>query len=96
MNMKIKPLFDRVVLKPLESESETKGGIILPTAAQEKSQLAEVVAVGSGKTPDGKDIGMGVSVGDKVLYGKYTGTEVEVDEQKYVVVRQPDILAIIE
>ena len=66
--MKIKPLFDRVVLKPLESESETKGGIILPTAAQEKSQLAEVIAVGSGKNAEGKEVGMSVKVGDKVLY----------------------------
>lgn len=94
--MKIKPLFDRVVLKPLESENETKGGILLPTAAQEKSQLAEVVAVGSGKNAEGKEIGMNVKVGDKVLYGKYTGTEITMDEQKYVVVRQPDILAVIE
>ncbi len=94
--MKIRPLFDRVVLKPLESESETKSGIILPTAAQEKSQLAEVVAVGSGKNAEGKEVGICVKVGDKVLYGKYTGTEVSVDEQKYVVVRQPDILAVIE
>ncbi len=94
--MKIKPLFDRVVLKPLESESETKGGILLPTAAQEKSQLAQVVAVGNGRNAEGKDIGMSVKVGDKVLFGKYTGTEVEIDEQKYVVVRQPDILAVIE
>ena len=93
--MKIKPLFDRVVLKPLESESETKGGILLPTAAQEKSQLAEVMAVGSGKNAEGKDIGMAVKVGDKVLYGKYTGTEVSVDEQKYVVVTHTDILAVI-
>ena len=94
--MKIKPLFDRVVLKPLESESETKEGIILPTGPQEKSQLAEVVAVGSGKNAEGKEVGMSVKVGDKVLYGKYSGTEVSVDEQKYVVVRQPDILAVIE
>ena len=94
--MKIRPLFDRVVLKPLESESETKGGILLPTAAQEKSQLALVVAVGSGKNADGKEIGMNVKEGDKVLYGKYTGTEIEIDEQKYVVVRQPDLLAVIE
>lgn len=94
--MKIRPLFDRVVLKPLESESETKSGILLPTAAQEKSQLAIVVAVGSGKNAEGKDIGMNVKVGDKVLYGKYTGTEITMDEQKYVVVRQPDILAVIE
>ena len=94
--MRIRPLFDRVVLKPLESESETKGGILLPTAAQEKSQLALVVAVGSGKNADGKEIGMNVKEGDKVLYGKYTGTEIEIDEQKYVVVRQPDLLAVIE
>ena len=94
--MRIRPLFDRVVLKPLESESETKGGILLPTAAQEKSQLALVVAVGSGKNAEGKEIGMNVKEGDKVLYGKYTGTEIEIDEQKYVVVRQPDLLAVIE
>ena len=94
--MKIRPLFDRVVLKPLESENETKGGIILPTAAQEKSQLAKVVAIGDGKNAEGKDVGMQVKVGDKVLYGKYTGTEISIDDVKYVVVRQPDILAIIE
>ncbi|MCI8555933.1 MAG: co-chaperone GroES [Clostridia bacterium] len=94
--MKIKPLFDRVVLLPIENESETKGGILLPMAAQEKSQLATVVAVGSGENVDGKQIGMQVKVGDKVLYGKFTGTEITVDEVKYVVIRQPDILAIIE
>ena len=94
--MKIKPLFDRVVLLPLENEAETKGGILLPTAAQEKSQLAKVVAIGSGMNADGKDVGMQVKPGDKVLYGKFTGTEVTVDEQKYVVVRQADILAVIE
>ena len=94
--MKIKPLFDRVVLLPIENESETKGGILLPMAAQEKSQLATVVAVGSGENVDGKQIGMQVIVGDKVLYGKFTGTEITVDEVKYVVIRQPDILAIIE
>lgn len=94
--MNIKPLFDRVVLLPLENETETKGGILLPTAAQEKSQLAKVVAIGSGKGPDGKDIGIQVKVGDKVLYGKYTGTEISIDDVKYVVVRQPDILAVIE
>ena len=94
--MKLKPLFDRVVLLPLENEAETKGGILLPTAAQEKSQLAKVVAIGSGMNADGKDVGMQVKPGDKVLYGKFTGTEVTVDEQKYVVVRQADILAVIE
>lgn len=94
--MNIKPLFDRVVLLPLENESETKSGILLPTAAQEKSQLAKVVAIGDGKNAEGKDVGMQVKVGDKVLYGKYTGTEISIDDVKYVVVRQPDILAIIE
>ncbi len=94
--MKIKPLFDRVVLLPIENESETKGGILLPMAAQEKSQLATVVAVGSGENIDGKQIGMQVKVGDKVLYGKFTGTEINVDDVKYVVIRQPDILAVIE
>ena len=94
--MKLKPLFDRVVLLPLENEAETKGGILLPTAAQEKSQLAKVIAIGSGMNAEGKDVGMQVKPGDKVLYGKFTGTEVTVDEQKYVVVRQADILAVIE
>ena len=92
----IRPLFDRVVLLPLENEKETKGGIILPQAAQEKSQLATVVAVGSGENTEGKQVGMQVKVGDKVLYGKYAGTEITIDEKKYVVVRQLDILAVIE
>ncbi len=94
--MKIKPLFDRVVLLPIENESATKGGILLPMAAQENSQLATVVAVGSGENLDGKQIGMQVKVGDKVLYGKFSGTEITVDEVKYVVIRQPDILAVID
>ena len=94
--MKIKPLFDRVVLLPIENESATKGGILLPMAAQEHSQLATVVAVGSGENLDGKQIGMQVKVGDKVLYGKFSGTEITVDEVKYVVIRQPDILAVID
>ncbi|MBQ8909346.1 MAG: co-chaperone GroES [Clostridia bacterium] len=94
--MKIKPLFDRVVIKPIENESETKGGILLPMAAQEKSQLATVVAVGEGVNFDGEKIGMKVAVGDKVLYGKFAGTEVAVDEQKFVVIAQTDILAVIE
>ena len=94
--MNIKPLFDRVVLLPIENENETKGGILLPMAAQEKSQLGTVVAVGSGENLDGKQIGMQVKVGDKVLYGKFSGTEITVDEKKYVVLRQLDILAVIE
>ena len=94
--MKIKPLFDRVVLLPKENQEETKGGIILPTAAQEKSQLATVVAVGQGGELDGKKIGIQVKVGDSVLYAKYSGTEITVEDKKYVVVRQADILAIVE
>ncbi len=94
--MKIKPLFDRVVLLPKENETETKGGIILPTAAQEKSQMASVVAVGEGGEIDGKKVAMQVKVGDKVLYAKYSGTEITVEDKKYVVVRQNDILAVIE
>ena len=94
--MKIKPLFDRVVLLPKENETETKGGIILPTAAQEKSQMASAVAVGEGGEIDGKKVAMQVKVGDKVLYAKYSGTEITVEDKKYVVVRQNDILAVIE
>ncbi|MBO5394568.1 MAG: co-chaperone GroES [Clostridia bacterium] len=94
--MKIKPLFDRVVLEPIENESETKSGILLPMAAQETSQFGRVMAVGSGENIDGTKVGMQVKVGDKVLYGKFTGTEIEVDEKKYVVIRQTDILAVIE
>ena len=94
--MTIKPLFDRVVLLPKENETETKGGIILPTAAQEKSQMAKVVAVGEGGEIDGKKVTMQVKVGDMVLYAKYSGTEITVDDKKYVVVRQNDILAIVD
>lgn len=94
--MNIKPLFDRVVLKPIENESETKSGILLPMASQEKSQFGVVVAVGSGLNAEGKDVGMQVKEGDKVLFGKFSGTEITIEEQKYVVVRQPDILAIID
>lgn len=94
--MKIKPLFDRVVLSPIENQNETKGGIFLPASTQEKSQLATVVAVGDGMTTDGKDVGMQVEKGDKVLYGKYAGTEITIDDKKYILIRQVDILAIIK
>lgn len=93
--MKLKPLFDRVVLLP-EEEKETKGGIILPTATAEKSQIARVVAIGNGKTFDAKDVGMLVSVGDRVLFNKYSGTEITIDDVKHIVIRQADILAVIE
>ncbi len=94
--MNIKPLFDRVLLLPEESEKETKSGIILPTAAQEKSQIATVIAVGQGGEVDGKKIAIQVKKGDKVLYSKYAGTEISMDNKKYVILRQTDILAIVE
>ena len=94
--MKIKPLFDRVLLAPEENEKETKGGILLPTAAQEKSQIATVVAVGKGGELDGKKIEIQIEKGDRVLYSKYAGTEVTIEDKKYVIVRQADILAVLD
>ena len=93
--MKLTPLFDRVVLKPLVAEETTKSGIVLPGQAKEKPQQAEVIAVGPGRVVDGKEITMQVKVGDKVIYSKYSGTEVELDNEKYVIVKQNDILAVI-
>lgn len=94
--MRIKPLGDRVVLKMLEAEEKTKAGIVLPGSAKEKPQEAEVVAVGPGGMVDGKEITMQVKVGDKVLTGKYSGTEVKIDGEEYTIVKQNDILAIVE
>ena len=94
--MTIKPLSDRVVIKAVEAEETTKSGIILTAAAQEKPQIAEVVAVGPGGLVDGKEVKMTLKVGDKVLTGKYTGTDVKVDGVEYKIVRQDDILAIVE
>lgn len=94
--MKIKPIFDRVVLLPKEAEKETKSGIILPTASAEKSQIATIVAVGEGGVVDGKEIKMQVKVGQEVLYAKYSGTEFSLDGKKYIVVKQTDILAVLE
>ena len=94
--MKSKPLRDRVVLKPTEIEETTKSGFILTSASQEKPQFSEVVAVGPGGVVDGKDVEMYVHVGDKVIAGKYSGTEVKVDDVEYTIVRQSDILAIVE
>lgn len=93
--MNIKPLADRVVIKMLEAEETTKSGIILTSAAKEKPQVAEVVAVGPGGVVDGKEVKMEVSVGDKVLISKYAGTEVKVDGEEYTILRQSDILAIV-
>ena len=93
--MNIKPLADRVVIKMLEAEETTKSGIILTSKAQEKPQVAEIVAVGPGGVVDGKEVKMEVSVGDKVLTSKYAGTEVELDDEEYIIVKQNDILAVI-
>lgn len=94
--MKVRPLGDRVVIKKLEAEEKTKSGIVLTGAAKERPQEAEVVAVGPGGMVDGKEIRMEVKVGDKVLYSKYSGTEVKVDGEEYTIVKQDDILAIVE
>jgi len=94
--MKIKPLGDRVVIKNLEAEETTRGGIILTNAAKEKPVMAEVLAVGPGGNVDGKEITMNVKVGEKVIYSKYAGTEVKLDGEEYIIVRQSDILAVVE
>ena len=90
--MSLKPLFDRVVIKNIETEEVTKGGILLTSAAKEKPQMAEVLAVG----PGAKDVEMVVKVGDKVVYQKYAGTEVKIDGQEVIVIKQSDLLAIVE
>ena len=94
--MTIKPLSDRVVLKQVEAEETTKTGIILTAAAQEKPQIAEVVAVGPGGLVDGKEVVMTVKAGDKVITSKYSGTEVKLNKEEYTIVKQSDILAIVE
>lgn len=94
--MNIKPLGDRVVVKPIEAEEITKSGIVLPGTAKEKPQQGEVIAVGSGEYIDGKKVELEVKVGDKVIYSKYSGTEIKIDEQEYLILRQNDILAIVE
>ena len=94
--MKLKPLCDRVVIRQLEAEETTKSGIVLPGTAKEKPQQAEVVAVGPGGVVDGKEVKMEVKPGDKVIYSKYAGTEVKLEEEEYIIVRQSDILAIVE
>jgi len=94
--MTIKPLLDRVVLKQTEVEETTKSGLIIASSAQEKPQVAQVVAVGPGGIVDGKEIVMQVKVGDRVIIGKYAGTEVKLDKEEYTIVRQADILAVVE
>jgi len=94
--MTIKPLGDRVVIKSLETEETTKSGIVLPGTAKEKPQMAEVLEVGPGGNVDGKEITMQVKKGDKVIYSKYAGTEVKLDGTEYIIVRQSDILAVVQ
>lgn len=94
--MMIKPLSDRVVIKMLEAVETTKSGIVLPGTAKEKPQVAEIVAVGPGGLVEGKEVTMQVSVGDKVLISKYAGTEVKIDNIEYTILRQSDILAIVD
>ena len=94
--MTLKPLADRVVIKRLEAEETTKGGIILTAAAKEKPDLSVVVAVGPGGLVDGKEVTMQVKAGDKVIYSKYAGNEVKLEDEEYIIVKQSDILAIVE
>jgi len=94
--MTIKPLGDRVVIQNIASEETTKSGIVLPGSAQEKPQMASVVAVGPGGVVDGKEVTMYVEVGQQVIYSKYAGTEVKLDGQEYIILRQNDILAVVE
>ena len=94
--MTIKPLADRVVIRMVESEETTKSGIVLPGSAKEKPQVAEVVAVGPGGIVEGKEVVMTVKAGDKVITSKYSGTEVKCDGVEYIIVKQSDILAIVE
>ncbi|PJI09376.1 MULTISPECIES: co-chaperone GroES [Clostridium] len=94
--MKIRPLGDRVVIKRLEAEETTKSGIVLPSSAKEKPQMAEVVAVGPGGVVEGKEVTMQVKVGDKVFFSKYSGTEIKLNNQELLILKQDDILGIVE
>lgn len=94
--MNIKPLFDRIVIEPLDVEEKTKSGIVLLAKDQEKPQIARVTAVGPGGLVDGKDVKMVVKVGDKVIYSKYAGSEFKVDNKTFTVMRQSDVLAVVE
>lgn len=94
--MKIKPLFDKVVIKFVEAEETTKGGLLLASSAKEKPEIAEVIAVGPGGVVDGKEVKMCLQIGQKVITGKYSGTTVKLDGEEYVIVKQSDILGIVE
>ena len=95
--MKIKPLQDRIIVKRLEEEEKTKGGIIIPDAAKEKPQEGEVIAVGDGKIlENGQTLALTVKVGDKILFGKYSGTEIKIDGEEHLILREDDVLGIVE
>ena len=94
--MKIKPLFDRIVIKKVEEKATTHSGIVLPDSAKEKPQMAEVIAVGPGGVIDGKEIVMQVKVGEKILYSKYAGSDFKIDGEELTVLRQSDVLAVVE
>ena len=95
-DLKVKPLADRVVVKPLEDAEQMRGGLYIPDTAKQKPQQGEIVAVGQGKvSEDGKRIDMELKVGDKVLYGKYSGTEVTLEDSQYLILREADVLAVI-
>ena len=96
MSVSIKPLEDRIVVRPVEAEQVTASGLVIPDTAKEKPQEAEVIAVGPGGMVDGKEVKMQVTVGQKVIYSKYAGTEVKLDGEEYIIVRQNDILAVVE
>ena len=94
-DLKVKPLADRVVVKAMEENEQMRGGLYIPDTAKEKPQQGEIVAVGPGKWEDGKQVPMSVKVGDKVLYGKYSGTEVTIDNEQLLILRESDVLAVV-
>jgi chaperonin GroES len=94
-DLKVKPLADRVVIKALEESEQMRGGLYIPDTAKEKPQQGEIVAVGQGRFEDGKRVEMELKVGDKVLYGKYSGTEVTVENEQYLILRESDVLAVV-
>lgn len=96
MGIRIRPLYDRIVVKAIEDEGKTAGGIIIPDTAKEKPQQGKVIAVGEGRHEDGKVIPMDVKPGDRVLYGKYAGTEIKVDGEEHLILREDDVLGVIE
>jgi chaperonin GroES len=95
--MKVKPLHDRILIKRVEEKETVKGGIIIPDTAKEKPQEGEVIAVGGGKkTEEGKVIPLDVKAGDRILFGKYSGTEIKIDDQEYLIIREDEVLGILE